>query len=372
MIYLDHHAATPLRDSVWQAMAAVRECAWPNALSVHRMGQGARTLLERARRQVANVIHAHPADVIFTSGGTEACNLGVLGMLSQVERVIANPIEHPAVRCAVELAASQGNELQHLPLSAEKLPGVEQLEQCLSASSSPALVVCQWVNHEVGTLFPIDAYAQVCKAHRALLFVDASQALGKVPIDVHASGADAIAFAAYKLGGPSGSGALWCHRDVALQSHACGGAQERGRRAGTHDVLAHVGFGAACQEIDLRLADQERLRELQYQLEEDLLAMGARLNGADLPRVASVVNASFPAWPSERLVTALDIEGVCVSSGAACSSGVSEASPVISALYPEDSWRATHCVRWSFGSETTADDLSQALQILKGILERRS
>jgi cysteine desulfurase len=371
-IYLDHHAATPLCDAARRAMVEAADSAWANPASVHGAGRKARALLERARAQIAAAVGAQPAELVLTSGGTEACNLGVLGAGGRDERgghLLTTAIEHPAVAKALaRRAAERGAELSVLPV----LDGIAPDPAALRAALRPdtRLVALQWINHETGSALAVAEYAAVCREARVPLFVDATQALGKLRCDVQALGADLVAFAAHKLGGPSGAGALWVRRGRALEPLLEGGAQEHGLRAGTPDVLSAVGFGAACAALDERLAAQPRLRALQARADVALRELGAVLNGAGGTRVSTVSNASFAATRGDELVAALDLEGVQVSSGAACSSGLSAPSPVLRAMYPQEAWRAGSALRLSFGPETTEIELESALERLARVLPR--
>ncbi len=311
---------------------------------------------------------------MLTAGGTEACNLGVLGLLEAQPRragahAVASAIEHPAV--AEPLLQQQRVaqiELSWLPV----VQGLPPSPGTLRAAITPAtqLVAVQWVNHETGTLLPVRDYAAVSREARVPCFIDATQALGKLPVNVTELGADAVAFAAHKLGGPAGAGALWVRRGVQLGSRMLGGAQERGRRAGTPDVLAQVGFGVACEHAAQRVAAQPRLAALRDRLETELVALGAILNASATDRVATVSNSSWRGWRGEALVAALDLEGIACSSGAACSSGTSEPSPVLRAMYPDEPWRAGSALRLSFGVETTESDTHSLLQALRKVLSR--
>ncbi len=366
MIYLDHHAAAPTSELVRQAMADASAIAWANPSSTHRAGQASRQLLEKARALVGQSIGAAPADVVLTGGGTEACNLGVRGLAKGRRKIITTAVEHPAVAESVRHLGRDGREVLAMPVLAGRPPAPGELAPLLS---DDALVALHWVNHETGTLFPVHDYAQLCRAHGARLFVDATQALGKVPIDVASLEADAVAFAAQKIGGPAGAGACWVRRGIELDTVLAGGSQERGRRPGTLDTLSMVGFGAAASSIGRRLDQQTTIAALRDRLESGLLALGAVPNAVE-PRTATVCNVSFPGWEGAILVAALDLEGVCVSTGAACSSGLQQPSVVIRAMYPDEQWRAGSAVRISLGIETTDQDIELATLAFQRVLSR--
>jgi cysteine desulfurase len=371
MVYLDHHAATPLGAGARAAMDAVRGIAWANPSSVHAAGRAARALLESARRQVAAALGAAAADVVLTSGGSEACNLGVRGLSDlRAGHVVSTEIEHPAVLRALDSLSERGAiAITRLAVPDGVAPSAAQLQQALRPDTR--LCAIQWVNHETGTVLPIEQYARVCRAAGVPIFVDATQAAGKLAIDVEALGVDLLAIASHKLGGPAGAGALWVRRGLALTSLIAGGGQERGRRAGSPDVASMVGFGAACEELPARIAAQPRIAALRDRAEAALRGLQAAINGAGGERVATVTNASVRGWSGAELCAALDVEGVCVASGAACSSGLSEPSPVLRAMYPAaEGWRAGAALRLSFGPETIENTVEIALDAILRVVPR--
>ena len=372
MIYLDHHAATPLSERVRAAIASAHAEAWANPSSIHAAGRAARALLERVRRALAGAIGAQPADVVFTAGGTEACNLGVLGLLgardAESVHLVSSACEHPAVLAALRDLEARGARLTLLASDPGRLPSADALAGVLRDDT--ALVALQWVNHEVGAIAPVAAYAEACRARGVPLLVDASQALGRIPFDVAALGASAVVVTGSKVGGPAGTAALWLDRAHVLRPRALGGGQERGRRAGTPDVAALAGFGAALLELPTRFEAQAAVAARRDRLEAACLEAGAALNGAEGPRVASVTNVSMRGWRGEVLVAALDLEGLCASAGAACSSGLGAPSPVLQAMYPDAPWRAESALRLSLGPETSDADVEAAIAILRRVLAR--
>ena len=365
-VYLDHHAATPLHPDVLAALRALGDAGWANPSSAHADGRASRALIERAREQIATAIGAAPADVVLTAGGTEACNLALLGApLARGAHVVTTSVEHPAV---LEPLARLEATVTRLPVPGGRVPDTAQLMAAVTPLTQ--LLALQWVNHETGTIFPVAAYAEACRAAGVLTFVDATQALGKLPLDVNALGADLVALASHKIGGPAGAGALWVRRGVELRSLIVGGGQERGRRAGTPDVRAAVGFGVACTRLHQRLEAQSRISQLRDRLEASLLALGAQRNAPDGPRVATATNLWFPGRRSDALVAAFDLEGVAVSAGAACSSGKSEPSPVLLAMHPGETAKSQTSLRFSFGPETSEIDVDFALECGVEVLAR--
>ncbi len=364
MIYLDHHAAAPPGPEAREAMRAAEADGWANPSSVHGAGRAAKARLEQARREVATAIGAEPADLVLTGGGTEAVNLGIhgLGARSGAGARVTTVCEHPAVHEA--LGALGGASRLDVPR------GVPPSPETVGATVAPGvLVAIQWVNHEVGTVFPIAAYANAVRSRGGLLFVDATQALGKVRVDVASLGADAVAFASHKMGGPGGAGALWVRRGLDLEPLLRGGGQERGRRPGTPDVVAAVGFGAACRGVERRLAAMPEVAAKRDRIEAAARRLGASVQAEGAPRVATVTHLAFPGWRGAVLVAALDVEGVCVASGAACSSGVAEPSRGIAAMYPDDPARADG-IRVSLGPETTWEDVERAVITIEKVVRR--
>lgn len=353
-------------------MAEAERVGWANPSSVHRAGRAAAARVEEARRAVAAAIGGEAADVVFTSGGTEACNLAVLGLgggLGPGDEILVTDLEHPAIERAVQhLAATTGASLVRVTAPSGVTCDAEAFATRLSARTR--LAVVQWVNHETGTVWPVEGVARVASERGVPLVVDASQALGKLPVNVRTLGASALVLTSAKIGGPGGAGALWVERCRELSPTTHGGAQERGRRAGTPHVTALAGFGGAARALPERLAAMERVAALRDALEQACIRLGAVVNGAEGRRVATVSNVSFRGWRGDVLVAALDVEGLCASSGAACSSGLGAPSPVLRAMYPDEPWRAESALRLSLGPETEAHEVEQAIAILERVLAR--
>lgn len=358
MLYFDHHAAAPLLLEAREAMDAARD-GWANPSSAHAAGRRARALVEGARRQVASAVGAAPADVVFTSGGTEAC-AALFGV--PAARVLVGALAHPAM---------QENAARTAERHRAELVRVAGPERWLETALRPDdLVAATWVNHEVGTITPLAELAERCHDAGAHLVVDATQALGKVPVDIASFPTVAgWAFASHKIGGPSGVGAWVVSRGVDFEPALHGGGQERGRRGGSQPAWATAAFGAACGTLPAQLAAMPAVARRRDRLEAAAAKHGAVVNGRG-PRVATVTNVSVPGWRGEELVAALDLEGLCASAGAACSSGVSGPSPVVAALHPEEPWRAEATLRLSLGPGTTGADVDAAIAILDRVLPR--
>lgn len=369
-VYLDHHAATPLDPRVRAALLELGD-HWANPSSVHAEGRQSRALIDRAREQVAAAIDAQASDLVFTSGGTEACNLAVLALLSARPgaHVVTTEIEHPAVAEPIAQLESRGLlRVTRLPLLRGRAPDPLQLRAALGDDTE--LCALQWVNHELGTLLPIARYAEVCRSAQVPLFVDATQAFGKLPISVRELDADLVALASHKVGGPAGAGALWVKRGLDVAPLVRGGGQERGRRAGTPDVRSIAGFGFACALIPERIAAMPRIASLRDRLEAALLGLGAQRNAPEGERVATASNVYWPGRRSDVMVPALDLEGLAVSAGAACSSGKSEPSPVLRAVHPDELARSEASTRLSLGVETSETDVDFAAKCCAAVVAR--
>ncbi len=364
-IYLDYNATAPLGEPARQAISAALESrvGAGNPSSVHAEGRAARDRVERARLAVA-ALAGHPKEhIVFTSGGTEANALGVLALAAAVENgpnvVATSPIEHPSLAGAVrELVRHRGWTVTMLPVDRDGrvAPG--------PADADVGLVAVSAVNHELGTILDPGVLAWA-RARGALIHVDAVQAAGK--LDLNQLDADAVALSAHKLGGPQGVGALAIALDGALPIVG-GGHQERGRRAGTENTLGIVGFGAAAAAVDL--AAWPGVVELGSRLEAVGLSRSARESTVpQQPRTGGTINAAFPGALGDAIVIALDLAGVAASTGAACTSGSIEPSPVLLALgWPAD--QAREAIRFSLGPATTRDEIDTVLELLPRLVDR--
>lgn len=312
--YLDHNASSPLRPAALDAMVDAL-AAGGNPSSVHRTGRAARARVDRARRQVASLVDARPADIVFTSGGTEANALALRG--AGRRRILISAVEHASVMAAAPHA-------QTIPVDCDGVVELAALERLLVANDEPTLVSVMAANNETGVLQPIDEVVRLARAAGALVHCDAVQAAGR-PFDV-----DYLSLSAHKLGGPAGVGALVARAGAPLRPVIAGGGQESGRRGGTENVAGIVGFGAAAQEA----LGQRDLSLWRDRIEAALLAVapGARVFGAGARRLGNTSCLGMPGVPAETQVMALDLAGVCVSAGAACSSGKVARSAVLAAM----------------------------------------
>ena len=352
-VYLDYNATAPLRPEARQAVkATLAEIGNPS--SVHRFGQGARRRVEQARAQVAALVHAEASWVLFTSGGTEANNLALRG--AGRARVLVSAIEHDSV-----LAAAP--EAERSPVGPDGVVRLESLEALLEGDPRPALVSIMLANNETGVIQPVAEAAQVAHAHGALIHCDAVQAAGKIPVDFAELGVDMLSLSAHKLGGPQGVGALVVGRQVALAPEQRGGGQERGLRAGTENVPGIAGFGAAAEATLGGVGDDPALARWRDRLEGSIrtLAPAARFFGAGAARLPNTACFTMPGVPSETQVIALDLAGVAVSAGSACSSGKVRPSHVLRAMGASEA-EAGSAIRVSLGWRSEENDIERLLE----------
>jgi cysteine desulfurase len=371
LIYLDHNASTPVRPEVSAAMRSCLEELHGNASSLHREGQRARAAVERAREQVAALVNARPAEVVFVSGGTEGDHLGVVGgawaQRDQGRRVAISAVEHHAVHGAVEVLGELGFAVDHLPVTAD---GVLDLGSLDGLASGTVMLAVMLANNETGVLQPVAE--AVARAHRAgaRLLCDAVQAVGKVPVDVAALGADYLVLSGHKIGGPKGAGALVQRHHAPLAPLFRGSGQEAGRRGGTENVPGIVGLGLAAECAARELAAEgARLAGLRARLESVIRAAApdAVIHGSGAARLPNTINASFPEARSDRLLMALDARGIAVSAGAACASGAVEPSPVLTAMGVPRAL-AVCAIRFSVGRTTTAEEIERVAAVLPAAL----
>ena len=366
-IYLDHNATTPPRPTVIEAMRVCLEEGWGNPSSQHRWGQEAKRRLDRARAQVAALIGADPEEIIFTSGGTEADNHALrLGAAQNSGGcILTTAIEHSAVLETCRSMKSQGFTLEILPVDSEGLVDLAQVETALEAR--PMLLSMMLANNDLGTIQPVHACAAIARARSVPVHTDAVQAAGKIPVNVRELGVDLLSLSAHKLYGPKGVGALYVRRGFSLPALLTGGPQERRLRAGTENLPGIVGFGVACElaqtHLEARNAHTARLRD---RLEQGILQgiPGTRRNGHRERRVPNTLSISFEGLMGADLLMNLDLEGIAVSLGAACSSESRKPSPVLLALGRSEA-EAKASLRFSLGEANTEEDILRTLEALK-------
>lgn len=356
-VYLDHNATSPLRPEAFDAMAEALR-AGGNPSSVHRVGRAARARIEAARRQVAELVGALPAEVVFTSGGTEANNLALSG--SRRRRMLVSAVEHDSV-----LKAATGMEL--VPVDRNGVVDLAALELMLRQSREPALISVMFANNETGVLQPIAEVVRLAGKAGALVHCDAVQGAGKVPLELHGLGVDYLSLSAHKLGGPAGMGALVVRSGTPLVADRLGGGQELNRRAGTENVAGIAGFGAAAGAARTGLD----VAELRDRLERALLAIApaASVFGGVVPRLPNTSCVSMPGVKADTQVMALDLAGVCVSAGAACSSGKVTRSPVLLAMQVEAAVADT-ALRISLGWNSQAGDIERLIDAWRDLYIR--
>ena len=373
-IYLDHNATTPIRAEVLAAMLPYFTEEYGNASSIHAFGQNARGAVELARTQVAALVGARAADIMFTSGGTESNNHAILGAVAAApgtsKHVITSAIEHVAVLDPCRALAMSGVDLTVLPVDRNGLVNPEDVRSAIRPET--VLITLMLANNEIGTIEPIEEIGKIAAEKGIVFHTDAVQAAGKIPVEIERLGVDLLSISAHKFCGPKGVGALYIRKGTQLEPLLYGGHSERDRRPGTEDVAAIAGMGKAAELALVGLHEEsERVRNLRDRLEQGLLdrVPHSWVNGARAPRVPNTANLSFPFIEGESMVIALDLKGIACSTGAACSSGALEPSHVLMALglAPEDA-RAT--LRLSLGHQTTDDQIDFVLETIPPVIER--
>ncbi|MFH1144713.1 MAG: cysteine desulfurase NifS [Candidatus Eisenbacteria bacterium] len=376
-IYLDHNATTPLDPLVLDEMLPYLRDRFGNASSVHEAGREARRAVEQARERVAALIHADPAEIVFTSGGTEADNHALRGVFAKGGRdgderphLITSAIEHPAVLNTAQMLEKRGYGVTYLPVDARGRIDVAAVAGAIR--SETRLISVMLANNEVGTLQPVAELAPQARERKILLHTDGVQALGRIAIDVRALGVDLLSMSSHKIYGPQGVGALFIRRGVSVGPLIVGGHQERRRRGGTENVAGIVGFGKACELCGQGLEQNAaRTAALRDRLEQAILRRipHATINGHPTHRLPNTLNAAFRFVEGEALLINLDFEGVAVSTGSACSSGDLKPSHVLIAMgiSPVD---AHGSLRFSLGRTTTEAEIDAALEVLVRVVER--
>ena len=374
-VYLDHNATTPLNPKVLEAMMPYLEEIHGNPSSVHAFGRAARKGIEDAREKVAALIGAkNPQEIVFTSGGTESDNFAIKGAVDSLKskgnHIITSCLEHHAVLNVCKFLEKDGLKVTYLPVDKQGIVDIEALKE--SITSKTILISVMWANNEVGTIEPIEEIAAIAKENKILFHTDAVQAAGKTSIDVEKLGIGLLSISAHKMYGPKGAGALYIRKGVKVTPLVLGGHHERNRRAGTENTAGIVGFGEAA-----RMAKKELPRESSYLMGlRDYLLDGIRdkiqeirLNGHPKKRLSNTLNVSFKYLEGESIILNLDLEGIGVSTGSACTSGSLEPSHVLMAmgLDPVD---AQGSVRFSLGHDNTKEDMDYVLEVLPPIIDR--
>ena len=374
-IYFDHNATTPADPLVVDAMVRALSEDYGNPSSVHHFGQRAKARLDEARSPVAALVGGEPSEIVFTSGGTEADNFAIRGAAEALEptgrrHLVTSGIEHEAVLNTFKALARRGWQTTLLPVDASGIVSADALRDALR--NDTALVSLMHANNEIGTVQPVAALAAIAHERGALFHTDAVQSAGKIPVDVRALGVDLLSISAHKFYGPKGIGALWIRRGTRLTPLQTGGRHERNRRAGTENMPGIVGMGVAADLARKKLVeDAPRLAGLRDRLEQRILTDVPRtaVNGAGEPRVPNTTNISFERVEAESLLIALDLEGVAVSTGSACSSGTLEPSHVLRAM-GLPAHRTQSSIRFSLGAANTEEQVDRVAAILPRVVEK--
>ena len=367
VIYADYNATTRVDPEVRAAMDEVLDAGFGNPSSIHAAGQAARRSVDKARAQVAGLVGAAPEEIVFTSGGTEADNLAVLGVAGVVSsdrlRIVTSAVEHQAVLAPCVFLQKQSRPVTFLPVDGEGRVALSALEA--AAKPDVALVSVMFANNDTGVIQPLAEIVKAAAACGAVVHTDAVQAAGKLPIDVKKLGVSLLSFSSHKIHGPKGAGALYVRRGVVLAPLVHGGRQERTLRPGTENVPAIVGFGKACELAQARLeADSRRVAELRAYFATQILARvrGTRLNGGG-DRLPNTSNIAFAGLDGEAITINLDLAGMAVSTGAACSSADKTPSHVLVAM-GQSAAAARSSVRFSFGRENTDEEIGHAVTLV--------
>lgn len=378
-VYLDNSATTPIAPEVVEAMLPYLTEKHGNASSIHFFGQEARAAVDQARHQVAALINARPNEIVFTSGGTEADNFAILGLAEARTgpgHIITSSIEHSAVKAACQELEKRGFTITYLPVYENGIVRLEDVEATITQNTF--LITIMMANNEIGTIQPVVEIGRIVKqlrekGQKIYFHTDAVQAVGKIKTDVEEIGCDLLSISAHKIYAPKGVGALYVRRGVRLHPQSLGGHQERDRRGGTESVPNIVAFGTAAEMAKNELEHSAAtLRGLRGQLESrigetvtDIVFNGDREN-----RIPTVANISFRGVEGEGLLINLDMQGIAVSTGSACSSGTLEPSPVIRALTDNvDEDRARGAIRFSLGRFNTAEDIDRVIEILPAAVQ---
>jgi cysteine desulfurase len=383
-VYLDNNATTPVLPEVFEAMRPFYLEQFGNASSIHHYGQHARAAVEKARASVAALVNARPAEIVFTSGGTEADNLGIFGLVQRGDHVITSTIEHSAVMNSCKRLEQMGCEVTFVPVGASGEIYAGNVEAALRPNTR--LISVMMANNETGVIQPVEEIGKIAQEADVFFHTDAVQAAGKVPIDVQKIACDALSISGHKIHAPQGTGALYIKKGTLIQPQIYGGTHERQRRAGTENLPGIVGIGKAVEiskqwlspsapesGVDGALASggPAEMAAMRDRLQESILSAmeDVGVNGLGAPRVPNTTNLWFDHIEGEALVIALDLKGLAVSSGAACSSGAIEPSHVLLAMgLPHQRARAS--IRISLGKQTTNDDIDFAIKVIPETVAR--
>jgi cysteine desulfurase len=370
-VYLDNNATTPVLPEVFEAMRPFYLEQFGNASSIHHYGQHARAAVEKARASVAALLNSRPAEIVFTSGGTEADNLGIFGLVQRGDHVITSAIEHSAVTNTCKRLGQMGCEVTFVPVNGRSEIDPEDVRKALRPNTR--LISVMMANNETGVIQSVEEIGKIAQEADVFFHTDAVQAAGKVPIDVQKIACDALSISGHKIHAPQGTGALYIKKGTLIQPQIYGGSHERQRRAGTENLPGIVGIGKAADVAKhwLESGGAAEMSAMRDRLQDAILGVmeDIGVNGQGAPRVPNTTNLWFDHVEGEALVIALDLKGLAVSSGAACSSGAIEPSHVLLAMgLPHQRARAS--IRISLGKQTTNDDIDFAIKVIPETVAR--
>jgi len=373
-IYMDNNATTAVRPEVLEAMLPFFCEEFGNPSSVHWAGRAVTGAVEKAREQVAKAINCSPAEIVFTSCGSEGDNHALKGTVEALRgkgnHIITTTVEHPAVLNTCKFLEKQGVDVTYLPVDHDGMLDLEALEKAITERT--ILISIMWGNNETGNIYPIEEIGRIARKHKVRFHTDAVQAIGRVPVDMEKAAVDLLVISGHKLGAPKGVGALYIRKGTKMTSLIHGGHQERNRRAGTHNVPSIVALGAAC-ELAVAHMDEEapRLRRLRDKLQDGIFEAipDVKLNGHPDLRLPNTLNVSFAWIEGESLLLNLDMKGIAASSGSACTSGSLEPSHVMGAMCVEITL-AHSSTRFSLGPDSTEEDVDYVLEVLPPIVQR--
>ncbi len=372
-VYLDNNATTRPADEVVAAMMPYYTQWWGNPSSVHRFGQRARQAIDEARAQIAALVGCADSELLFTGGGTESINTavrGLLGVRGSRRKIVTSSVEHSATK---ELCAALANEgsAEIVTIDVDHAGRIDMESLYAAIDDDPAMVTLLWANNETGVIFPVEQIVAKCKEKRVPFHCDATQAIGKLPVDTRAVGFDAMSFASHKFHGPKGVGALFVRKGLRIRPLLIGGPQERNRRGGTENVPGIVGMGKAAELVKAGLGEMPRVAAMRDRLEATILQSMpyTSVNGDREHRLPNTTNIGFSQLEAEAILLLFSERGLCASAGSACSSGSLEPSHVLRAMKIDE--KVAHgAIRFSLSRETTDADIDAALTIIPPVIER--
>jgi cysteine desulfurase len=371
---MDNNATTPVRPEVLEAMLPFYTQHFGNPSSVHWAGRAVKGAIETAREQVATLINCAPAEIVFTSCGSEGDNFALKGTVDALKEkgnhIITTTVEHPAVLETCEFLEKQGCAVTYLPVDRDGMLDLAELEAAITDQT--ILISVMWANNETGNIFPIEEIGAIARKYKVRFHTDSVQAVGRIPVDVQQAGVDLAVISGHKLGAPKGVGAVYIRRGTRMTQFIHGGHQERHRRAGTHNVAGIVGLGKACEIAGQNMElDTPRVRRLRDRLEQGIMAAipEVKLNGHPQLRLPNTLNVSFAYIEGESILLNFDMKGIAASSGSACTSGSLEPSHVMCAMCV-DVVLAHSSTRFSLGPDNTEEDVDYILRELPPIVQR--